>query len=211
MVSGQAVSRWCDLWDRSEAIVGLVACFALTFGPLTIAGLTLIIAALLAEWSVAAVSGVITSVTCPTAVWLARMAGDALAKFRTGGSSLSSLCGDAHPRARVPFAIVLASVLPPLPFVARLPLGIWWLAHFLAGTAMIGFARVLAQQGVIWTGLANGAWAVVLAYAFHAASNVFLVLAVTAIFQSPRVTTGVWRLRFVIDGLFVLPLLLWVV
>jgi hypothetical protein len=211
MLSVYAISRWRDRWDRFEAIVGLLACFAVAFGPLTIAGFTLLFAVLCAEWRLAAVAGAITSVTCPMAVWLARMAGHALAEFRTEGSSLPSLPDDRCPQARIPFAIVLASFLPRLPPVARAPLGVWWLAHFLAGTALVVFADVLAQQGVLWKVFANGFAAIVFAYWFHVAANVFLVLAVMAAFQSPRVTACVWRARFAIDGVCILPLLLWVI
>jgi hypothetical protein len=209
MPLAQAIS-WRDRWDRFEAMLGLMACFALAFGPPTIAGFTLIFALLLAEWRVAAIAGGIAALTGPMAVWLAKMAEHALAQFRTAGSTSSSLRGDDHPQARVPFAIVLASVLPRLPLVVRVPLGVWWLAHFLAGTALIVFASVLARQGAIWKGFDNPFVAIVFAYFFHVAANVFLVMAVAAAFQSPRVTARVWRARFAIDGLCILPLLLWI-
>ena len=208
------ISRWRDRWDRFEAAVGLVAAFVLVFGPLTIAALTLIFALLLAEWSVAAVAITVTAVTCPMALWLARMAERALKEYRsdqislTRHSSWPELGDDADPRRKPPFAIVLASTLPPLPRIARVPLAVWWFAHFLAGTALVSYADVLAREGVLWRGFADGLTAVVFGYLFHFAANVFLVLGVTALFGSSTVTMAVWKKRFVIDALVTLPLLL---
>jgi hypothetical protein len=215
MSFAETTARWLDRWDRFEAMLGLMACFALTFGPLAIAGLTLIFALLLAEWPVAAVAAAITAVTCPMAVWLARMAESALAQIRLGNSQAAESSRGPIPsdrfecQIRAPFAIVLVSTLPRIPRLARVPLGVWWLAHFFAGTALIAFADVLVRQGIVWKGLANGLTGVAFAYAFHVAANVFLLLAVTATFQSPKATARVWRMRFLIDGLCILPLVIW--
>ena len=105
-------------------------------------------------------------------------------------------------------AAIVRSELPPLPLFARVPLAIWWLAHFAAGTALVEFADALVQEGLLWHGFSDGVAALVFGYLFHFAANVFLVLAVTACLGSPRITAGVWRRRFTIDALFTFPLLL---
>ena len=212
MQAVQSISKWRDYWDRFEAAVGLIAAFGLAFGPLTWAALTLIFALLLAEWSVAAIAAIVTAVTCPMAFWLARMAETALGQFRLRQIQLTeSPAEDADSRRTSSFAVLMASTLPPLPWIARLPLAAWWLGHFLAATALVEFGDVLAQQGLLWSGLTIGVPAVVFSYLFHFAANIFLVLAVAALLGSPNVTIGIWRKRFAIDAAVVLPLLIRVV
>lgn len=212
MLQSEAVFSWRDRWDRFEAAVGLCAAFVLAFGPLTVAAFTLLFALFLAEWKVAAVAAAVTAVTCPMALWLAKMAESALSQFRS--EPVPETTADAWPwfddptvpQRKTPFAIVLASTLPPLPLVARVPLAVWWLAHFLAGAALVVFLDVVAQQVLMWPGLKSGIPAVVFAYLFQFAANLFLILSVAALFDSPMTTVSVWRNRFVIDALFTLPL-----
>ena len=209
-----AQSRSLIRWDQFEAMAGLVAAFLLAFGPLTVAALALVISLLLAEWEVAGVAAIVVAVTCPMALWLTRMAESALNEFRTGWPAYTGKCSSADcPTAqrRPAFAMLLAAQLSPLPFIARFPLAVWWLAHFAAGTGLVMFADELARQGLIWNGFVNGVPAVVYSYLFNFAANIFLVLAVTTGLGSPRVTAGVWRNRFAIDGLFALPLFLRIV
>jgi hypothetical protein len=190
-------------------MVGLIAVFVLAFGPLTVALLTAIFAAILGEWHVAAWAASVTAVTLPMALWLASMSGAALTKFRFDqwtddeDSYETTATEPEHPS----FAIHLTAELPPLPLLARMPLGIWWLAHFLAATALAEFTAQLAEVGILWEGFADGVWGLVLGYLFHFAANVFLVLAVSACFQSPRITAATWRKRFLLDAIFTLPLL----
>lgn len=210
----RGISRWRDRWDRFEAMVGLVAAFVLAFGPLTVAAFAMIFSLFLAEWSVASVAAIITALTCPMAFWLARMAELALVQFRSDSPPLTAhayglaTVDSAELQRRPPFAMLLAAELPALPLVVRIPLAIWWFAHFVAGTALVEFADVVAHTGLLWEGFADGVPAVVFGYLFHFAANVFLVLAVTACFGSLAATAGVWRRRFAIDALFTVPLLL---
>ncbi len=202
----QGISRWRQRWDRFEAAVGLIAAFMLAFGPFTVAALVLIFSLILAEWRVAGLAAVVTAVTCPMAVWLAWMANSALQKFHADAPV------DAARTPRRPaFAMLLASELPPLPGIARVPLALWWLTHFAAGAALVVFADVLVREGLLWDGFTKGVPAAVFGYLFYFAANIFLVLAVAACFGSPTVTAGVWRRRFAIDGLFTIPLLLRIV
>jgi hypothetical protein len=201
-------------WDQFEAMAGLVAAFLLAFGPLTVAAFALVFSLILAEWRVAGVAALVVAVTCPMALWLARMAESALSEFRAGwppSSGTLSSVDHPTPATRPAFGMLLASQLPPLPLITRLPLAMWWLAHFAAGTGLVMYADELAQQGLIWDGFVAGPPAVVYSYCFNFAANVFLVLAVTSGLGSRSVTDGVWRHRFAIDGLLTLPLLLRIV
>ena len=187
-----------------------MACFAIAFTPPTIAGIVLIASLFLAEWTTLAIATAISGVTGPMAIWLAKMADSALKRTKhivEGPSSTASPGEDVYLQRRIPFAIVLASMLPPLRRTTRVLLGMWWLGHFLAGVALVVYTSVLLHKGAIQISLANGLWAVLLVYAFHFAANVFLILGVTALFGSPKVTANVWRMRLVIDGLLTLPLL----
>lgn len=214
----QSISQWRDRWDRFEAAVGLIAAFMLAFGPLTVAVFALIFSLSLAEWWVAGIAAIVMAVTCSMALWLLEMAESAFRQFRTDSLALpghaswsmsgDSTKGSSEPPRRPSFAMRLASELPPLPLVARLPLALWWLAHFAAGTALVEFADVFGRERLLWEGLSDPVPAAIFGYVFHFAANVFLELAVTACFGSPGVTAGVWRRRFAIDALCTLPLLL---
>lgn len=208
------VSSLRDTWDRFEATVGLVAAFMLAYGPFITAAFTLLFSLMLAEWSAAGIAAIVVAITGPMALWLTRMVESALKKFRSHSPTVPghvpALANDdpTGPGRRAAFALQLASELPPLPLAVRVPLAIWWFAHFAAGTALVEFSDVLAREGILWDGLTCGLPAVVFGYLFHFAANVFLVLAVTACFRSPTVTAGVWQRRFAIDALLTFPLLL---
>jgi hypothetical protein len=218
MQLARAVTRLRDRWDQFEAAVGLVAAFILAFGPLTAAAFALLFMLLLGEWSAAGWAAALIAVTYPMACWLRRMAETALKQFRPAPANLQRSMRwpasfDAADLADRPsFAMVLASTLPRLPLLARLPLAIWWFAHFAAATTLIVYRDVVMGGGHLWwERLAVGWQAVVFCYLFHFAANLFLVLAVTALLGSPAATAGVWRRRFVIDALFTFPLVLRIV
>lgn len=199
---------WRDRWNRFEACVGLVAAFALTFGPLALAILVFLLAIPLGEWKAAGLAALVAVLVGPMAIWLSRMATSAMERFRIGETvdeTHAILDGDVRP-CRTPFALILAQNVPRLSWGVRVLLAVWWLAHFAAGTALGEYSEFLMHEFFLLSGVPNGLAAAVFAFAFHFASNIFLVLAVTQLFNSQRVVNGVWRQRLAVDALFTCPL-----
>ncbi len=107
---------------------------------------------------------------------------------------------------RIPLAILMTEQLAKLSVPARAALCAWWLTHFCSATAVaLFYDDIVAGIFMIKQGDAQ-IWGVVIAFVFHFAANIFLVLAVAVLWNSPRVTEYCWRYRFVIDGVVSLPL-----
>jgi hypothetical protein len=112
---------------------------------------------------------------------------------------------DAHIVPTAPLAVLIAGKLPPIPWLLRPVLGLWWTAHF-AGAAALGtlaydcLLEILKgapfQQRVF---LPLGIY-VPLLYA----ANLYLLLAAAVFFRNPTVHTRLWRWRLVVDLAFAL-------
>jgi hypothetical protein len=205
------LSRWRDHWDLLEAILGLIAVFALTWGPAALASLAVIVTLVEVDWAWFCLAILITAITVPMAIWIKRMSESAMQKFRSSSRIIGS--DDADPdsnedRRRIPFAILLVGELPRLQRKVRIPLAIWWLAHFTVAAAFIYFSGQALRQRNPGQGFGEGIPIVLLCFAFQFAANVFLVLSVAVGFRSPKITAEVWKKRFLIDAVLTLPVLL---
>lgn len=213
----KSLSRWRRSWNSFEAMLGLIVMFMLSFGPPTVAGLAFLVTLLMGEWSSAAICALITVATGPMAVWLAKMSGAAVEKFLAKPPKEmerlvipANLKGTASGR-QVPFALLMVGELPRLPLVARLPLAVWWSAHFAAASAFVVLSNLPVRQRMQGQGLVESLLTLLICLLFTFAANVFLMLAVSVGFWSPAVTARVWHYRFVIDLLLITPALLGVV
>ena len=175
------------VWGRVEATIGLVAVFALTFGPTAVFGVAFLIAALLGELQVAIVTGVGVLVCGPMAFWLSDLCDQSLQEY-------VGTMGRHEPDTKRPFAVIVAEKLPNLPAFIRLPLAFWWLMHFMGGSILCW----LAKSQLLWQ--ANGYVCFGLGFVFHFAANLFLVLAIATWTESTEATSRTWSWRIAIDG-----------
>lgn len=194
-------------WDQFEAAAGLVAVFFLAFGPLTCAIMAAIFSFFLGEWQALAIAACVIVPTLPMAVWLTRMAALAMDRFQVDQAGETQI-DQRQPRSgrRLSFALLLADGLPVIPVALRLPLAVWWIAHFAAGL-LIENADMLSDEKWLFGDINEGTFAVVLAWLFHFAANVFLILALRTLLPTSRIPERVWRYRFVVATAMVSPLM----
>jgi hypothetical protein len=180
-------------WDFLEGVLGLLAMFFLALAPATVAVLVVVFAALLGEWKPLLIGLAVAAPTCPMA-WLL---------IRTANTALDEFVRHLHQpnERRLAFAIHLVAHLPQLSRLLSSVVGLWWGTHFLACTLIVDFA--LSRVG----GLGGLGWSLVIAlgiaYLIHFAGNVFLALSVSSLSNSPKITSIVWRWRFLLDAVLV--------
>jgi hypothetical protein len=95
-----------------------------------------------------------------------------------------------------PLALEVARRQWVAPFVFRVPIAIWWAAHFAGGVCF-----AILGEGLDKAGDPRGvrAMAFLMSASYGLAANGYLMLAVGAITCSERVRQAVWRHRVLID------------
>lgn len=188
-----------------ETTLGLLAAFFISFFAPVVAAIVAIVG--LVKQRPLLVFGAVTVmvITGRLALLVARVAAEA----SMGRIERQSTMGADHaaPVVKLPFALAMAALLPPLTWFWKPWLGAWWMAHF-CGAAAFGHivAMNLIQRLDVATAVLAVPLAVVVHFAFLFASNLYLILAARAIMQSPRLCVRLWKHRFLID--FVIALLL---
>ena len=195
---------WRQRWNRIEGYAGLTAAFVLVYAPVVIGGLAVIFATLMAEWRVACVAAPVVAVSLPMALWLTHLCRVAVNEFRAEEAEASS-CGDEE-FAGTPLAVLVSAAIPRLPQLARIPLFLWWAAHFVAGIALVTSQRLHNEMG--WRFFFEGLSGVATALCFTFAANIFLVLSITALLNSSATIPRVWEHRVLVDFFCVSPLLI---
>lgn len=196
-------SYWHQQWLRLEAYAGLLAAFVLAYAPVVIGGLAVVFATFLAEWELVFITLPIVLVTLPMALWLTHLCRVGLGEFRE--SELLNLLDPDEQSPGLPLAVLVTEALPRLPLLARVPLFVWWVAHFVAGVTLVTSERLHNELG--WRDLFDGFGGVVVALCFTFASNIFLVLSIAALLNSSECIPRVWEHRVLVDLLCVSPLI----
>jgi len=215
MTTIAAPSVYRNLWNWFEAVAGLLAMFVISWGPPCIFGLIFLVSLFMPDLMGILLGGVILGVTGPMAVWLKQMSEAAAEQFFSAGSlrHVHKPVGDEFTeeeifkiyQIRVPYALLMAGQLPSVRSPLRYLLCVWWLAHFLSATTIAFFCHQAIVRFVGANDFVVHLWGVFFAFIFHFAANIFLVLAVKVGSDSPEKTVAVWRHRFLIDTLAVMP------
>lgn len=189
-------------WRKAEAALGLLAVFLLGASswivpPFAALGIFLEGEPWLGFLAIAAGLAAI-----PPFVWVVRAAGRHM--------DVSPRRDPDCPPAHIPLALSMALQVPTAPWPARTIVGVWWLAHFLAGAAIAHFifrqlGELAPKANPIVVGLL-----LLAQFAWTFAANVYLLLAGGAFTPRSLTLVKLWRCRFLIDlGLVAAMLAAW--
>jgi len=201
---------------RAEAILGTVAVFMIGFTPPLFA-LLFGIAALVNEENASELPAWLCFSVClataALAVWLVRIVRSALFACHPELRKLDQTMSEAQTplvspfdsaapieRLELPMAVVAGTRLPRLPILLRIPLALWWTAHFAAGAAIGLFGDYYARQAFAEApGWVASAVPHVLSFGFSFAANIFLMLAIALFVHNTAMLLRIWKLRLLID------------
>jgi len=195
-----------EIMVEVESLLTMVTIFAGGFLPPLLLSMLILEGAMRKDAAEIVVFSSLTIAASVGAIWVARMAraaiNDSCPRLAAvlGASRRIVLSRDARIVPTAPLAVLIAGQLPPIPWLLRPVVGLWWTAHF-AGAAALG---MLAYDSLL--GSLKGApfqQQLFLPLGFYVpllfAANLYLLLAAAVFFRNPAVHTELWRWRLVID------------
>lgn len=212
----ELADSWPRRLHRFEALVGLTATLSLGFAP--VIPMAVITLSLLNSqqyfWAMLLAGGML--LVAGLAAWVAAVASNAVRtcfpEWSDDPATLLRLKSDELERSRYvyPFAVEMALSMPPFPLVLRPVLGLWWMLHFAAGLC-VGIGAHSWVDSFFLNPLMGLIFVVVCHTAFVMSSNLYLVMAVSAVRPDDLLLVRLWNSRFLIDFLLTAAVLLYYV